>query len=282
MLRTPVHSQLSLNGEDLSILAGISPSRRYDSQGVTIKVDRQWICVTADLRQPGREFLPGQLGKPGLWKCVSAEADRFRQVFEFPISAVSRAGACFDEPVQRPDSLLRAMLAWALATLDGSQMRDWHSPPLERLADVVSDQAFTVQCGAHARRGELIRKPQRLALRVPILHSIPPKLSVCRLEWLGRLLVDAQDRWRLVRVGIQTDTAGSRVLAEVDLSGAPEVVLKDLVRIALAALRQVVTWIIRAAVFVADPTTDAAALDLKRSCGRRGGVESQATPSERR
>ena len=119
-----------------------------------------------------------------------------------------------------------------------------------------------MKCGVHARQGELICEPGRLALKMPIVFSLPDELSESRDYWLRRLLIEAQDQWKMVCVGFNDSHSGS-VQAEVDLTGAPQTILADLVKIALTALHAAVAWVLPSAMFLVDGTNDWPALKVQ-------------------
>ena len=77
-------------------------------------------------------------------------------------------------------------------------------------------------------------EPERLALRFGELVSVPANLPKRRADWLREVCLDAQDRWRLVRMELDEERAAVR--AEVDLSGVPVDWAQGLFEVALAAL----------------------------------------------
>lgn len=121
---------------------------------------------------------------------------------------------------------------------------------------------LTVQQGKRLRQGTLDCSDERLALSFPVLDSIPPDLAGTRFQWLGEVLADAQDTWRMVRIGLAEEGEGRRTArAEVDMTGAPPVLLEGLCRSALAGLRWVVQWLLDPAELLADTTCRCEALE---------------------
>jgi hypothetical protein len=114
----------------------------------------------------------------------------------------------------------------------------------------LDPKSLTAQCGPHARQGELVCRPKRLALRFPLVFDVPADLPDTHYFWLRNLLIDAQNRWKLVRIGFRYEPSATSVQAEVDLSGAPHSVLDGLLTVALSALHGVVAWVVPPAEFL--------------------------------
>jgi hypothetical protein len=126
--------------------------------------------------------------------------------------------------------------------------------------NLLSPEGLTVQCGPFARQGELICTPKRLALRVPLIFNVCDDLAESHYYWLRNLLIDAQNRWKMVRIGFRYGSSETSVQAEVDLSGAPLSVLSGLFTIALSALHAVAAWVVPSAEFLVEHTADIWAL----------------------
>ncbi len=114
--------------------------------------------------------------------------------------------------------------------------------------------------GAIARQGALVLDDDRLMFRFPVVHKIPQSLSAARKTWLRELLVDAQNRWRLVRIGMN---GRSEVQAQVDLTGAPHHALEELVLIGTDALRLVVSSLVEPADFLVNGAQDCRAVEVR-------------------
>jgi hypothetical protein len=112
------------------------------------------------------------------------------------------------------------------------------------------------------RQGELIHQPNRLAVRFPIVQRVPDDLPPRRREWLREVLIDGQNRWRMVRIGLAEEAGSSAALAEVDLSGCPHGLLESLFAAGLGALRWVVGWLVEAADFLVDGSVACRALEV--------------------
>jgi hypothetical protein len=232
----------------------------YTLNGITLRFMDRWISLESDTLGKTADPLTRQMGKPALWKCVRTPAGHNRQVFEFPLSVAAGTEPGVDDEIEKAASPLRTMLAWALDTLNKERPNNWRSPACRQVQALIPAKALTVQCDTDARQGELVCKSQRLAFRFPILLSIPEDLSATRLYWLRRLLIETQNRWKLVRMGFYSDRVKTAALAEVDLSGAPPGMLPDLVKIALAALKGAVAWAVPSAAFLIDGAMDSSAL----------------------
>ena len=247
--------------------AGFTRPRRgntYRNNGMGFEAAGRWACVHGVRRTRPGDLLSGQLGAPALWKRV-ADGSRARRVFDLPLHSL-RGTEALDllddgEDAARPP--LQAALAWALDTAHGAVPAGWRAPARAEVAALVPARALTVRCGRFARQGELDVGPGRLAVRFPILPRVPDDLPGPRARWLRRLLLDAHNRWRLVRVGFARQAGAVSAQAEVDLSGAPHAALEGLLDAALAALRHVVSWAVAPASFLVDTSTDCRALDAR-------------------
>jgi hypothetical protein len=245
---------------------GFTPTRDragYRLNGTLFTTDNGWPVLTTAKPLAGVDPLRGQLDRPGLWKLVRS-GDGVRRVFEMPPPKHAPA----DDGDEPADPAL-ACLSWALATAAGKLPDGWQPPPRHEVEAWLPANGLTVQAGSLVRQGELVHRPERLALRFPILTTIPADLPAARRGWLEEVLQEGQDRWRLVRVGL----AGEAAWAEVDLSGCPGPVLESLFRAGLGALRWVVEWLAGTAAFLADPAVGCRALEV---CPVR------ALPAERR
>jgi hypothetical protein len=188
----------------------------------------------------------GYIGRPGLWKAVRGAGGEVAPVFEIPEVVFTRGGD--DEDGEPVEAARGACFDWALATVGGEPCAGWVPPPLAEVESWVGIGRLTVQHGPWLRQGELIHRQDRLALRFPLVPAVPEELAPPRRAWLEEVLADAQDRWRMVRVGL----AGSgAAVAEVDLSGCPAALLEGLFRTGLDCLRWVVAWLVPSADFLA-------------------------------
>ena len=256
--------------------------------GVSLTADGAWAVLRTTAAATG-DPLAAQWGQAGLWKAVSsvgtrrqrpagsagegARGGRYRRIFELPLAALVERDVDDDAVEGRAVSAFEAAVAWGLATLDGQCPVGWRAPARAEVERHVPPGALTVRSGAHARQGEVVADGDRLALRMTILARLPVGLSECRLSWLRQVLLDAQDRWRLVRLA----GGDGPVEAEVDLTGAPPWLLEGLVPVAAAALRNAVAWVVGPCAFLAHAVEEPRALAMCLA-GKAPG----AVPSERR
>jgi len=201
--------------------------------------------------------LRGWLGRAGLWKCTT-EGNESRCRFDLPPEAVLPEDDGYDEAAP---AAWEAALAWAMATADGRTPEGWHAPLLEDLGQPTTE--IIVQHDRFVRHGRLVRSDHALTLRVPILGRPRTDLPESRKEYLDELLIDAQNRWRMVRVGL--DSPDASVEAEVNLSGAPHAVMETLVRTAKDALCWFVIWLVGSVDLLADPAVASEALRVRPS-----------------
>jgi hypothetical protein len=98
-------------------------------------------------------------------------------------------------------------------------------------------------------------------LNFPILSSVPVELPPARLHGLAVLAHDAQERWRMVRVGLVRGNDGDTLVAWVELTGAPHSELLFLA--GLDCLRNVVRWLAESADLLADVTVTFRSLEVR-------------------
>jgi hypothetical protein len=226
--------------------------------GFAVHIEDGWSVLHTAAVQAAADSLSSQLGKPGLWKCIrTADGSGGRRVFELP-SAVWQTNPDPEEEAQSD------FQAWALQTAAGRLPEGWQPPPRTEVEMWIPPAGLTVQAGPLVRQGELIHRPDRLALRWPILSAVPANLSPGRRDWLQQLLLDGQDRWRMVRLGLEGEEASPAAVAEVDFSGCPPVVLQQVFGAGLGALRWVVEWLVRSADLLADPGALCRAVEVRR------------------
>jgi len=246
--------------------------------GVSFAAEGAWGVLRTSAAVAG-DPLAAQWGRAGLWKAVSvgmrhrrpargasvgARGSRFRRIFELPLATVAEREGDADAGAAegRAVSPFEAAIAWGLATLDGQCPPGWRAPARAEVEKHVPPGGLTMRSGAHARQGEVVADGGRLALRMAILAHLPAGLSECRLAWLRQLLLDAQDRWRLVRLAPVADAGDGPVEAEVDLTGAPPWLLDGLVPVAASALRHAVAWVVGPCAFLAHAVREPRALAL--------------------
>lgn len=209
-----------------------------------------------------KDALLGQLAKPALWKYKSSGGRRaIRRVFELPPAVVNGRGtACGLSNEDRDDFV--NLLRWMLDTERGGIPEGWRPPTRDAIEGYLPEGALTLETETIVRQGTLHHGDDRLALGFRILPPLPANLPAVRREWLRELLIDTQNRWRLVRIG---STADEAIEAEVDLTGAPAAAVVPLIRVGLDALRFVVSSIVETAEFLVDPSVPCRTLELRPS-----------------
>jgi len=227
-------------------------TRRLRRGGVVFESEGAWLSLRERAPREAPDPLASPLGAPGLWKVV-AENGHGRRVFEFPARVLDDAALdALSDADGEPGAPFEAAIAWALASRRGEVAEGWEAPSDEEARSWVGADAWTVVCGSVARQGELVREPRRLSARFPLLHAVPGDLPPARRAWLSKLLVEAERRWRMCRVGVTGAPGAVSVQAEVDLSGAPRVLLEGLLGAALAALQCLVAWTVAPAEVIVD------------------------------
>jgi hypothetical protein len=230
------------------------PGGEFRCNGALLRVEGGWFTVRAAQRAAAADPFQGQLGQPGLWKWARDGDGGAMRVFDVPPLP---EGDSDGEDGRAP---LTACLEWAVATSHGRAPEGWRPPPRAEVERWASAAALTVHAGPLVRQAALVHEAGRLALTCPVLPRVAEALPAARRAWLRELLLEAQDRWRMVRVGFGAPAAA--VLAEVDLSGCPPEVVESVFRAGLAALRWVVEWLARPADFLADAAQPSRAVEV--------------------
>jgi hypothetical protein len=211
----------------------------YRSNGLSATLEPGWLTLRT---RPGRQADPlgQQMGRPGLWKTIVRPSGKLRREFHLPVNVLAREEPDDDGP--DGDDPLRACLDWAAATAQGELPNGWQCPAEESVQSWFSKEGLVLQSGPLVKQGSVVRAPGRLAVCFQVVAAVPEGLSPARRRWLERVLAEAGRRWRMVRVGLDGSQGAPSVVAEVDLSGAPPELLPDFCRIALDAVRWVVSW----------------------------------------
>jgi hypothetical protein len=258
------------------VAAGFSlkgTNRTSNPDGIRFTFCDQWIQIISKPTLNIPDPLNALMGEPGLWKIVTDKDGQPRKIFEFPISIVAENNPDCGPSINPAKSSLPKALRWARKTLVGERINDWASPPKREIMALLDPQSLTAHSNLHARQGELVYRPNRLALRFPILFNVSDDLPHTHYFWLRNLLIDAQDRWKMVRIGFCSESSATSVQAEVDLTGAPHSVLDDLLSVALAALQALVAWVLPSAEFLVRQAPGIWALslhdDLYIECGKQ-------------
>jgi hypothetical protein len=249
-----LHAQLAGSG-----FTRARPGDELRCNGTAFRFESGWSALRSAHPDDAADPLVGQLGQPGLWKWArDGNGAGFVRVFDLPPLALGRDGADAEDE----GSPLSACLEWALATAHGRLPDGWGPPPRAEVDGWAPPAALTVQAGPLVRQATVAHGPGRLALTCPLLTRVPEALPPARRAWLRELLLDGQDRWRMVRLGLSGEPHAPAVLAEVDLSGCPPEVAECLFGAGLAALRWVVEWLARPIDFLADAARPSRALEV--------------------
>jgi hypothetical protein len=230
----------------------------YRNGKIGFRVQSGWGTFESKGKEHRGGLLGPPLGRAGLWRnTTDARRKKVRGVFELPPSILARAGS--------DAGGFAELAAWALSTAGGEADPSWSPPTRPELERWVPDRELTLQVGAIARQGMILRDDRHLALRIPVVPKVPKELPAARKEWLTELLVDGQSRWRLVRIGLSDR---SEVQAEVDFTGAPHEALEQLMLVGLDALRIVVSSLVEPADFLINGAGDCRAVEVGPT-GRR-------------
>jgi hypothetical protein len=235
----------------------------YRSDQFTLRFEKRWATLSTRSRPVGQDPLVEALGRPGLWKPI-VDSDGATWNFDLRVAEEHGLDGNVLDAEEEVHSTLVAMLGWALETADGHVPANLSAvgiPERDEIELAIPGGGLTIRSGSLVRQGELICDASRVALTVPILTDWASDLPAKRCEWLRLLLIDAQRRWRVARVGI-SDGASAEVRAEVDLTGAPHFLLPRLVQIGVDALRYLVEWLLTPAVFVSDPSNACELFDV--------------------
>jgi hypothetical protein len=218
----------------------------YAHDDFTFRLDDQWLRVDRLLsRKAAREAL--SLDDLALWK-GGLDGQDDRRVFESPAALIEADEAESDD--SEPQLTFRSWLGWALSTGRGQIPPGWAPPSPAQLGEWAPSEALNLRQGVFVRQGEWLVSPSRLALQFPIVFEVPADLPPSRAAWLQVLLAEANERWRLVRFGLQRAGARTSLVARVDFTGAPH--SRRLFSTSLEALKYGTAWLIESAELLAD------------------------------
>ena len=187
-----------------------------------------------------------------MWKWVGGVAGP-RLLAEFP-PAVVRAQPDPEDVNDETPTMAAQLVKWALASATGEVPHAWQPPARELVESWLSAGGLTIQSGPFVSQGEHILKPDRWALRFPILSRVPPELPRARREWLRLVLADGQSIWRMVRLALTSETDNAAVLASIDLTGAPP--CEELFLASLDAIKQAVIGLAETVELLADDSSE--------------------------
>ncbi|KYK23605.1 hypothetical protein AYK24_07280 [Thermoplasmatales archaeon SG8-52-4] len=202
-------------------------SERYSYSDLTFRFENYWPILEQDLPDNLNidPLNSNQLGQPGLWKYTVGD------------NVISRR---FDIPPEILGLSLEEFISWAILTSDQRRFQEtWRRPLLEELD--LKKEDFVVQYDRFIRRIHLVNENQTLALRLSILPVVP-ELDKYRLQCLRDVLIDAQNRWRLLRITL--GSPGESIEAEINFSGAPQSILRNLIKSGLNVLSLFMKWLI--------------------------------------
>jgi hypothetical protein len=225
--------------------------------------------LVAKERNPARvDPLRDSLGRPGLWRHVrvlgtdcegdGAAPGQVERVFELPPTLRS-AASVWDEGLGAAADPDAELLDWAAATAGGRFSGAVCPPSPAELEEWAPRTSRRIRAGSRVCHVEVIADSSRVALVAPALVRIQSSLSASREAWLEEICHDAQERWRLVRFGI--DDVSESVRAEVDLTGAPSSRFRALFDLSLAALVVSASWALPGLGLVVDPGSGSRILD---------------------
>jgi len=234
----------------LAVLGFTQDGTEFHRLGLTLAIEGRWGVLTSEDPSPPPDPCRAQMGRPGLWR---ATADEARPGLMFDIPPLAFLPATSDGP-----SPLESVLDWALATLESRTPRGWQPPAPEEAGEWIGDGALIARSGALVTPGTLVCEPDRLAVEFPRLAEIPESLPLARRRWLTELLRDAQQRWRLVRLGVGPE--GGTIRGEIDLTGVPQPLARSFTRLGAAALRWVVEWLLEPVSVILDPDVESKTL----------------------
>lgn len=258
---------------------GFEPATRGRSRsGIAVSEEQRWIVLTRRARFTG-DPLRDLMGAPGLWRAVPAPPSRgtarrrrraWSCVFEIPPGVANFEGE--GEPDE--EHPMAELLGWARATSDGTPPPTAGGVERDEVETWVEPTRRHIRAGGQVVPIELTAGASRLGLAAPALVRIPETLSATRRAWIQELCLEAQSRWRLVRLGIDDDG----VRAEVDLSGAPLRCAQQLFEIGLAALTTASAWALPALAAVVDERVESRLFNQPPArdalpAGTKGGPE---------
>ena len=202
-------------------------------------------------------------GTPGLWRSVGENGTR-ACIFEIPRAIWAGASASdethdLEEEPGATGRALGALLDWAEATADGEAPSSWRAPAREEVDSWLASRRLVARTDAHVAQVEIACEPGRLAIAFPALVKPNQALGSAREAWLRALCLDTEERWRLVRVGVDDRDGG--VFAEIDLTGVPAECARPLAQLSLEALTCAVEWVLPSLALVIDPSVESRVLD---------------------
>jgi hypothetical protein len=243
------------DAEKLDFSAG--PRGKRVRNGTELRSEGSWFALA--LRKPSAVDPSRRLlGAPGLWRGLRErplQAER-RWSLQFDLPPLASPEVADETCAEHPCA---ALIRWAEATVDGSPPSGWEPPLGAEVEDWIPSARRRVRAGADVAQVDLVVEPGRFALVIAALVRVPDEMPPARSAWLDEICRDTQERWRMVRFGI--DEAASSVRAEVDLTGAPTDRAQPLAELALAALTCATEWALPTLSLVTDTAIASRILD---------------------
>lgn len=230
-----------------------SGAGEYRLDEMTLAIEPAWASF--EIPQPAGADADPLSAKDltGLWKYFTAHREIKRR-FDLPLSAIGS-----QEPWSvEGNAMLGEALAWPIATAGGAVDGEWTPPPESEIS--LSDSDLIVQCGRFVRHGRLLWGDRDLRIRMPIIDALSDDLGESRRKWIRATLLDAQNRWRMVRILCGGPHRG--IEAEIDLRGAPHCLIHNMMRVGTNVLQNLVSWLIDSVDRLADQAAPLEAPDI--------------------
>jgi hypothetical protein len=230
---------------------------RRHRAGATCRVESGWLVLEAAFAGAVPDPLEPYDGGPGLWKVVLG-AGGPRRVFEVPVAAF--------HDVEVPDqaaALVDAFLNWGFASAAGETPAEWVCPGSEEALRAMPAGRLGLVAGAFAARVEVLANADtgRLALRCIVLPAPDSRMCETRRILLRAVLLETQDRWRMIRAEAVAGPEGPAPALTVDLTGAPPELLPGLLACGLDVLRAAVLRLADPVTLLSDPHAASMVLD---------------------
>jgi hypothetical protein len=247
-MKTMVAKNLSYIDSELCNLGFIKVANGQYAHGrIKFKFDEYWPVLEFDVPNTIKidPLCCEQLGQPGLWKYVISD-NMTKRRFDIPPDTLTLPLANSSE--RAVNSVFKEFISWAILTADQKPLpKSSYLPSWKEMGLSMND--FVIQYDRFIRNICLVNENQALALRLSLL-SFVPKLDKPRLGYLRRILIDAQNRWRLVRITL--GHPGESIEAEINFSGAPGSILRILIQSGLNVLSSLCKWLIVSVDLLAD------------------------------
>jgi hypothetical protein len=233
----------------------------FRRNGLSVWLQRRWL-VAKSVVAADTDPLHGQLGCAGLWK-IAADGDKLSREFHLPISCLfAEQEGIPDDDCDEGGELLQDCLEWIVGTAAGELPSGWQCPSRDEIESWLSPGALTIESGPLVRQGLLRCEVNCLRLRFPVASlAAREQISPARRMCLNDLLLDAQSRWRMVRIGTTGASGQETVVTEVDLSGAPLTALRCLLKTGLDAIRWVTSSLVWSTALLADARIECGAVE---------------------